>query len=180
MKYLFLIAFLFGAWQGFSQDTTDVEKPMDSLQVVPTDSLPPDSLNQTEILPPDSLATDSNAFRLATKAFYKDGDTSFLRKVKERLQYPAEARERKFQAKLIVKFVISKETTISEIQIVEGFEENTDSTFRVLIEDKVKAAIQEASEGGWTAARNNKNQPVAMRKTLPIIFRPYRLEEEQK
>lgn len=176
MKYILIIAFFCLSWQGFSQDTTDVEKPLDSLQVTPTDSLMTDSLNNGEITAPDSLVADTVMFRLVKKAFYEGGDTAFLRKVKENLQYPPEAREKKFQAKLIVKFVVSKSAMVTDVQIIEGFPEDIEPEFKLLIEDKVKNAIYVASEKGWVSARNNQNNAVAMRKTLPIIFSPYKLE----
>jgi hypothetical protein len=176
---LFLLCFLF--WdKTFAQDSTGVEKPIDSLKIAtPTDST--QVVDSTQLADSTQQMSESGEekkgkFYLVKKAYFKEGDSVFVRKIKERLAYPEEARKRKFSATLIVKFVVSKEATISDIQIVEGFPEETEAEFRQLIEDKIKSAIQEVSQGGWEPATNNLEQKVAMRKTVPITFSPYKKE----
>lgn len=159
----------------FAQDTTDIEKPLeaDSLQVAPIDSLQTiDTVqNNAEV---DSEETSKKLYYLVKKAHFKQGDSVFVRKVRERLTYPEEGRKYNFTTTLIVKFIVSKEATISDIQIVEGFPEDIEAHFRQDIEDKIKSVIQEVSQEGWEPATNNFDQKVAMRKTLPITFSPYR------
>lgn len=172
---IFSLCFLFG--NTFAQDSTDIDKPIptDTLQnEIPVDSTQTIDSTQTEA----SNVTEEKKgkFYLVKKAYFKEGDSVFVRKIKEHLPYPEEARKRKFSATLIVKFVVSKEATISDIQIVEGFPEETETEFRQLIEDKIKSAIQEVSQGGWEPATNNLEQKVAMRKTIPITFSPYKKE----
>lgn len=172
---IFSFCFLFG--KAFAQDSTGVDKPIptDTLQnEIPVDST--QTIDSTQAEASNVTEEKKGKFYLVKKAYFKEGDSVFVRKIKERLAYPEEARKRKFSAILIVKFVVSKEATISDIQIVEGFPEETEAEFRQLIEDKIKSAIQEVSQGGWEPATNNLEQKVAMRKTVPITFSPYKKE----
>ncbi len=172
---IFSLCFLSG--KTFAQDSTDIDKPIptDTLQneiEMPIDST--QTIDSTQAEADNVTEEKKGKFYLVKKAYFKEGDSVFVRKIKERLPYPEEARKRKFSATLIVKFIVSKEATISDIQIVDGFPEETEPDFRQLIEDKVKSAIQEVSQGGWEPATNNLEQKVAMRKTVPITFSPYK------
>ncbi|MCS6794979.1 MAG: energy transducer TonB [Raineya sp.] len=181
MQKIFLICFILFLLQIgkiFAQDSTGVDKPIenDTLKTeTPIDST--QTIDSTQVTEVGGGTEDKKGkFYLVKKAYFKEGDSVFVKKIKERLAYPEEARKRKFGATLVVKFVISKEATISDIQIVEGFPEDIEADFRQLIEDKIKSAIQEVSQGAWEAAVNNLDQKVAMRKTVPITFIPYKKE----
>ncbi|MFN3315851.1 MAG: energy transducer TonB [Raineya sp.] len=115
---------------------------------------------------------------MAEKAYYKEGDTAFIRKVRENIAYPAEARQLKFQATLIVKFLVRRDSTVGEVQVIQGFAEDTPPEFRRQIEDIINNAVLVASpQGAWIAAQNNQKQAVAMTKKVPIVFLPHKEEE---
>ena len=181
---IFLLFFLvFGLGQAIAQDTTEVEKeiPVDSLKKS-TDSL------DTELKIEPSWGEDNTKvgkkkdtevkFELAAKAYYKEGDTAFIRKVRENIVYPAEARQLKFGATLIVKFLVRRDSTVGEVQIIEGFAEDTPPEFKRQIEDVINNAVLVASpQGAWIAAQNNQKQSVAMTKKVPIVFVPHKEKE---
>lgn len=178
MKYLVLFFFILNVGQICAQDTdtTQVEKE------TPSDTLNTDTLNtELKIEPTWNMEEEGKTeekkkkveFKLATKAYYKEGDSAFLRKVKENIAYPAEARQLKFEATLIVKFLVRSDSTVGEVQVVEGFAEDTPPEFRRQIEDIINNAILVASpQGAWIAAQNNQKQAVAMIKKVPIAFVP--------
>lgn len=187
MKFIVFLLFcvLMSLGQVFAQDTTDVEKeiPIDSLE----NSV--DSLN-TELKIEQTWGEEGEKtskkkkkdsevkFALATKAYYRDGDTAFIRKVKESIAYPVEARQMKFGATLIVKFLVRQDSTVGEVQVIEGFAEDTPPEFRRQIEDIINNAVLVASpQGAWIAAQNNQKQAVAMTKKIPIVFVPHKEEE---
>jgi len=168
-----------------AQDTTEVEKeiPVDSLQKQTNDSL------NTELKIEPSWGEDNTKkskkkkkdteekFELVAKAYYKEGDTAFIRKVKENIPYPAEARQLKFGATLIVKFLVRRDSTVGEVQVIEGFAEDTPPEFKKQIEDIIINAVLVASpQGAWIAAQNNQKQAVAMTKKVPIVFVPRKEE----
>jgi|JI8StandDraft_2_1071088.scaffolds.fasta_scaffold10152_4 hypothetical protein len=165
---LFLAFYTIGA---FGQDSTNVEKPVDSLKVTPIDTNVVDSSQVEEVKP-------TKKFTLASKAKYEGGDSAFVKKVRENIAYPAEARQRKFKTKLIVQFIVDKDARVRDIKITEGFPEDTDAEFKTQIEGLVVNAINVASETGWTPATNNEDQKVAMRKTIPIVFNPYKTKPD--
>jgi hypothetical protein len=172
MKFFGIILLLaFYTTLSFGQDSTNVEKPVDSLKVTPVDTNVVDSSQVEEVKP-------TQRFTLATKAKYEGGDSAFVKKVRENIAYPAEARQRKFKSKLMVQFIVDKDGKVRDIKIMEGFPEDTEAEFKTLIEGLVINAINVASETGWTAATNNENQSVAMRKTLPIVFNPYKTKPD--
>jgi hypothetical protein len=173
MKWICIVFFLmvFGTTT-YAQDTTDVDKPtVDSLQVTPTDTNTVDSSKVEEV-------KSQQKFTLVSKAKYEGGDSAFVRKVRENIAYPAEARQKKFQAKLMVQFVVRKDASVGDIVIKEGFPEDADEEFKKLIEGLVINAVGVASQTGWIPATNNENQKVAMRKTLPIVFSPYKTKSD--
>ncbi|KOY87712.1 hypothetical protein AD998_17660 [bacterium 336/3] len=155
----------------FGQDSTNVEKPIDSLKVTPVDTNTVDSTQIGEVKP-------TQKFTLNTKAKYEGGDSAFVKKVRQNITYPAEARQKKFKSKLIVQFIVDKDGKVRDIKITEGFPEDAEAEFKTLIEGLVINAINVASETGWTPATNNVNQNVAMRKTIPIVFNPYKTKPD--
>lgn len=165
-----IIFFLFYGTMALGQDTTNVDKP-DSLKVTPIDTNTVDS-TQIETVKPEQK------FSLVTKAEYEGGNAAFAKKVQDNIAYPAEARQRKFKTKLTVQFIVDKEARVRDIKIMEGFPEGIEEDFKTLIEGLVINAINVASETGWTAATNNMKQNVAMRKTIPIVFNPYKTKKE--
>jgi Gram-negative bacterial TonB protein C-terminal len=172
MKFFGIILLLaFYTSLSFGQDSTNVEKPSDSLKVMPVDTNAVDSSQVEEVKP-------TQRFTLVTKAKYEGGDSAFARKVRENIAYPAEARQKKFKSKLIVQFIVDKDARVRDIKITEGFPEDAEAEFKTLIEGLVINAINVASETGWTAATNNEKQNVAMRKTIPIVFNPYKTKPD--
>lgn len=180
---LFFCIFILG--QTVAQDTTEVEKeiPVDSLNTS-SDTLDtelkiePSWGEETSQKRKKKKKETEEKFALAAKAYYKEGDTAFIRKVKENITYPAEARQLKFGATLIVKFLVRRDSTVGEVQIVEGFAEDTPPEFKKQIEDIINNAVLVASpQGAWIAAQNNQKQAVAMTKKVPIVFVPHKQEE---
>jgi len=180
---LFCVVINFG--QTSAQDTTNTEKEIlvDSLENSS------DTLNSELKIEPTWAEESGKAgkkkkkeqevgFSLATKAYFRDGDTAFIRKVKENIAYPVEARQMKYGATLIVKFLVRRDSTVGEVQVIEGFAEDTPPALRRLIEDIINNAVLVASpQGAWIAAQNNQKQAVAMTKKVPIVFIPRKEEE---
>jgi hypothetical protein len=183
---IFLLFFLvFGLGQAIAQDTTEVEKeiPVDSLQKQTNDSLntelkiEPSWEQENKSSKRKKKKKDEEGYRLVSKAYYQEGDTAFIRKVKENISYPAEARQLKFGATLIVKFLVRRDSTVGEVQVIEGFAEDTPPEFKKQIEDIIINAVLVASpQGAWIAAQNNQKQAVAMTKKVPIVFVPRKEE----
>jgi hypothetical protein len=187
-RFLLLLFFAIMSFgKAFAQDTTEVEKeiPADSLNLKQTN----DSLNTELKIEPTweqenksskkrkKKKEEDDGYRLVSKAYYKEGDTAFIRKVKENIAYPAEARQLKFGATLIVKFLVRRDSTVGEVQVIEGFAEDTPPELRKQIEDIIINAVMVASpQGAWIAAQNNQNQAVAMTKKVPIVFVPRKEE----
>ncbi len=180
MKKIVLIFLAIGLFLGksYAQDTTQVEPevPADTskIQIETTWETGDEKSGKKK----KKKSGVEEGFTLATKAYYKEGDSVFIRKVKENIAYPAEARQLKFGATLIVKFLVRRDSTVGEVQVIEGFAEDTPPEFKRQIEDIINNAVLVASpQGAWIAAQNNQKQAVAMTKKVPIVFVPNKQED---
>ncbi|GAB4127600.1 MAG: hypothetical protein OHK0045_25060 [Raineya sp.] len=162
----------------FAQDTTQVEPevPADTSKIQIETTWETDEQKDKDKR--KNKGNTEEGFKLAAKAYYQEGDSAFIRKVKENIAYPAEARQLKFKATLIVKFLVRRDSTVGEVQVIDGFAEDTPPEFRRQIEDIINNAVLVASpQGAWIAAQNNQKQAVAMTKKIPIVFVPHKEEE---
>lgn len=113
-------------------------------------------------VPMEAKADTSPVFQVVEEMpeFPGGGISACLRFFGENIKYPAEAQEKGIQGRVIVQFIIEKDGTISNPQVVRGVSPDLDGeAIRVVsIMPKWKPGMQ-------------KGQPVRVKFTAPIAFR---------
>jgi TonB family protein len=91
---------------------------------------------------------------------FPGGDAALMDYLIKNVKYPAEATKNGAQGRVLVQFIVEKDGSISEIEVVKKIDENLDAeAVRV-----VKAMPK------WKPGMQ-KGEPVRVRFTLPIMFR---------
>lgn len=87
------------------------------------------------------------------------GISAFYAYVAENLKYPSEAERNGIQGKVYLKFVVSKDGTISDVEVLKGIGFGCDKEAVKIIENSPK----------WVPGKQ-RGQPVNVYMTLPIAF----------
>lgn len=122
----------------------------------------------TVIPPPPPLPGRDNAELNGDEVFivveeqpqFPGGTETMIKFIEENLQYPLIAKENRIQGRVIVNFVVEKDGSLSDIQIVRGVDPSLDQEAKRLI----------ASMPNWIPGKQ-RGQEVRVRFTLPISFR---------
>lgn len=91
---------------------------------------------------------------------FPGGAAAMMQFLKENVQYPQIAVENGIEGRVILSFIVEKDGSISDIDIVRGVDPSLDMEAKRVI----------ASMPDWKAGRQ-KDQEVRVRFTLPIVFR---------
>lgn len=95
------------------------------------------------------------------EAEYPGGSAAFYQSLSERMQYPAEAREKNITGDIMVSFFVETDSTTSEVRALKDLGAGTRAEAERLIrETKFAPAIQ-------------NGKPVRQQMMLPILFRIY-------
>jgi TonB family protein len=103
-------------------------KPVPVWYMVPitfslTGSLPPSPPPP----PPPSSASDTVYTQVDEMPEFQGGDAGLLKFIAEQTSYPAEAKTNKIQGKVLVKFVVRKDGSVSNVSILKGVDPELDA-----------------------------------------------------
>lgn len=70
--------------------------------------------------PPPPLSADSAYVNVDNLPVFKDGDTGILNFIRDNTKYPEDAKLKGIQGRVVVRFVVEKDCSVSEVGIVEG------------------------------------------------------------
>jgi protein TonB len=97
---------------------------------------------------------------VAQKPEFPDGDKALFKYLGENIKYPAIARENGIEGRVIVKFVVSRDGSISNAQVVRGIGGGCDEEALRVVKGMPK----------WKPGKNN-GKPVNVTYTLPVAFK---------
>ena len=101
----------------------------------------------------------SNPIPLFTPALFPGGELALSQFIAKNLQYPMEARENGVEGKVEVRFLIDKNGSLKEVEIIQGIGSGCDQEIeRVLMKSPT-----------WTPAKY-KGQSVGIYKKMAILF----------
>jgi periplasmic protein TonB len=96
----------------------------------------------------------------AIKPSFKGGDSALFQYLKENIIYPINCKNNGVEGKVIVKFVVSKDGSVQDVQVLKGLSDE--------IRDNVYKLISYMPK--WSPGVNN-GKPVNISYTLPINFK---------
>ncbi|MCC9135523.1 TonB family protein [Pontibacter silvestris] len=91
---------------------------------------------------------------------FKGGEQEMLKFLGQNIHYPAEAQDKGTEGLIVLSFIVKKDGSISDIQVLKSLGMGTD-------EEAMR--VVELMNGRWLADKQNGN-PVPVRYTLPIRF----------
>lgn len=94
------------------------------------------------------------------QAMFPGGQGALNKWLSSHLNYPPQAAENDIQGRVIVKFVVSKDGSISQAQVVKGVDRDLDREALRVVKSMPK----------WQPGKNN-GQPVNSWFTLPVVFK---------
>ena len=95
------------------------------------------------------------------KPRFNGGDANeFTKWVAQNLKYPEKCRQAKIQGRVTLKFTVTEEGKVTDVQILRGVNEDLD-----------KEAVRVVSESPlWTPGRNKEGEIVPVTYTFPVLF----------
>ena len=91
--------------------------------------------------------------------FPNGGMSAMMQYFKENMRYPASAKEKGTQGRVVVRFVVDKDGSIKDATILRGMDEELDAEALRLVNNMPK----------WKPGRQ-KGEPVAVKYTVPVTF----------
>ena len=91
---------------------------------------------------------------------FKGGPGNLEKFIRENMKYPLEAVQKGVQGKVLMNFVIEKDGTVSQVDIVNGIDGLNEEATRLI----------NLTSGHWIPAKNN-GEPVRFKKIFPISFK---------
>ncbi|HBK31794.1 MAG TPA: energy transducer TonB, partial [Porphyromonadaceae bacterium] len=91
---------------------------------------------------------------------FPGGQVALMRYLNHHIQYPPIARENAIEGRVICKFIIEKDGSISDVQVVRGVEPSLDREAVRVIESMPR----------WIPGQHH-TEIVRVRFTMPVIFR---------
>ncbi len=127
-----------------------------------TEIMSPDIDNLIYIAVPIDYKESPDKIFLSTEVppMYVDGDVGLLKHIITNLIYPKEEKEANISGKVLIQFVIEKDGSISNIEVLKKVSPGIDNEAKRLIE---------STNGKWTPGKNN-GLPVRVYYTIPIRF----------
>lgn len=101
---------------------------------------------------------------------FKGGDAALMQYLCDNLKYPAEAQEKGIEGRVLVQFVIGKDGSVSELNVLQ----HVDPAL-----DKEAMRVVESTSFMWNPGFV-EDQPVRVKFTLPITFRLAPIETEEQ
>lgn len=92
---------------------------------------------------------------------YPGGEQALFNYISENLQYPAKARKRNIQGKVVLTFVLNKDGSVSDVVVVNGIGGGCDEEAVRLVSGMER----------WQPGLVDDDRPVKVRYTLPLRFR---------
>lgn len=94
------------------------------------------------------------------QAMFPGGQKALSKWLSSHLVYPAQASQDDIQGRVVVKFVVGKNGSISQVQVIKGVHPALDAEAKRVVKSMPK----------WQPGKNN-GQPVNSWFTLPVVFR---------
>ncbi len=91
---------------------------------------------------------------------YPDGEMGLMKFINQNMKYPVEAKEKKIEGRVVLTFVIEKDGSISNIEVVRGIDPLLDN-------EALRVARQFPN---WEPGKL-KGETVRVKYTLPVVFR---------
>ena len=104
--------------------------------------------------------TDEIFVVVENKPEFPGGTTALMKFLGDNIKYPVIAQENGIQGSVIINFVVERDGSISDVQIVRGQDPSLDKEAVRVIKTMPK----------WTPGEQG-NKPVRVRFTLPVVFR---------
>ena len=99
--------------------------------------------------------------KMTKEAEYPGGNTALYQSLHKRMQYPAEAKEKKITGDIMVSFFVEPDSTTSDVRAMKDLGGGTkQEAERLIKETKFAPAIQ-------------NGKPVRQQMMLPVLFRIY-------
>ena len=106
-------------------------------------------------------ATKNEVYQVVeVQAEFRDGQTGLFNWIEANIQYPADAKENKIEGKVVIRFVVEKDGSVTAAEVLRGVYLSLDNEAKRLVLAMPK----------WVAAKN-KGKSVRSYFTLPIIFK---------
>ena len=140
MRFILLLAIFFG-FLGFGQvrPLTPEDVPEDVKKVVDCSSL---------------------TFVVMKQPEFPGGNTAMMKFLSDNIKYPVIAQENGIQGRVITNFVVERDGSITDVQVVRGVDPSLDKEAIRVIQSMPK----------WKAGRQ-RGSAVRVRFTLPVVFR---------
>ena len=145
----------------------DYAKPDDKQKnTVTPPPLPPVKMTD-EMTPPPVPEKDQVIFQVVEKMpSFLGGDEALFKFLKDNVKYPAEAMKNNIQGRVICSFVVNKDGSLSDVEIIRGTDQYLDAEAVRVIK----------SMPNWTPGMQ-KGKAVSVKYTLPINFK---LDDDKK
>lgn len=112
----------------------------------------------------ETTKTDNNSVVFSSAANmpkYPGGDASLMKYLNDHMKYPTEAKENNIQGKVVVRFVVKKDGTIGEVEVLRSI--------HTLLDNEAKRLV--LSLPSFSPGRNAVGDPVDVWYTLPVTFK---------
>lgn len=116
---------------------------------------------EMEIEPPAPVDDDVVSFRVVQELpQFPGGPTAFMKWLTRNLKYPKQLEERKVQGRVVAEFIVNRDGSITDVQIV--------SSLNKLCDDEVLRVLRMMPR--WTAGIEN-DEPCRTKVCIPVVFR---------
>ena len=110
--------------------------------------------------PPVEAVTDSVYVNVDEMPVFKGGDVGLLKYIADNTAYPKDAKEKNIQGKVIVRFVVEKDGTVSDVAVIKSAEPSLDAAAVKVVESLPK----------FETPAKIKGLPVKVHYMVPITF----------
>jgi periplasmic protein TonB len=84
--------------------------------------------------PPVEASADSVFVNVDEMPMFKDGDVGLLKYIADNTSYPKDAKEKGIQGKVVVRFVVEKDGSVSNVAVVKSAEPSLDAAAVKVVE----------------------------------------------
>ena len=110
--------------------------------------------------PPVEAVTDSVYVNVDEMPVFKGGDVGLLKYIADNTSYPRDAKEKNIQGKVVVRFVVEKDGTVSDVAVIKSAEPSLDAAAVKVVESLPK----------FETPAKIKGLPVKVHYMVPISF----------
>jgi protein TonB len=127
-----------------------------------------ETAQQTVVAPPPppapprevEVAVDEIFVVVEVPASFPGGDTAMMQWLNNNIRYPVVAQENGIQGRVITNFVVERDGSITDVQVVRGVDPSLD-----------REAVRVIGQMPRWNPGQQRGQPVRVRFTLPVVFR---------